>query len=176
MKKNLILLAICILCFCGCSKKEEYEDFKHYDLLDNDTTSMSYSFYDDDKHQKETFVVTDITPENSEEVINGLFYKVGYNDYILIDSFSSCNDPGAYTGKKINYFYNDKLYIIRCSGGLMLEYTLNSAETTKKDLSSSQLRTYGATIIDVKDGYIYIEGIKKDKKCSQETYECTEIQ
>ena len=141
MKKNLILLAICILCFCGCSKKEEYEDFKHYDLLDNDTTSMSYSFYDDDKHQKETFVVTDITPENSEEVINGPFYKVGYNDYILIDSFSSCNDPGAYTGKKINYFYNDKLYIIRCSGGLMLEYTLNGAETTKKDLSSSQLRT-----------------------------------
>ena len=50
MKNNLILLAICILCFCGCSKKEEYEDFKHYDLLDNDTTSMSYSFYDDDKH------------------------------------------------------------------------------------------------------------------------------
>lgn len=58
----------------------------------------------------------------------------------------------------------------------MLEYTLNGAETTKEDLSSSQLRTYGATIIDVKDGYIYIEGIKKDKKCSQETYECTEIQ
>lgn len=103
MKKNLILLAICILCFCGCSKKDEYEGFKHYDLLDNDTTSMSYSFYDNN-NQKETFVVTDITPENSEEVINGLFYKVGHNDYILIDSFSSCNDPGAYTGEKTIIF------------------------------------------------------------------------
>lgn len=175
MKKIFVLLALCILCFCGCTKQDRYDSFEHYDLLDKDTTSTNYSFYNDN-NQKETYIVTDITPENSEEVINGLFYKVGHNDYILIDSFSSCNDPGAYTGEKNNYFYNDKLYISRCSGGLMLEYTLNGAETTKKDLSSSQMRTYGAAITDIKDGYIYIEGIKKNKKCSQETYECTEIQ
>lgn len=174
MKKILVISIICILCFCGCNKQDKYEGFEHYDLLDRDTTSMSYSFYNDN-NQKETYIVTDITPKNSEEIINGLFYEVGENDYILIDSFSSCNNSADYKSKADNYFYNNKLYIIRCSGGIVYEYTLNGENTAKKDLSS-QIGIYNASIVDIKDGYIYIEGKDKKIKCSQETYECKTIE
>lgn len=174
MKKTTLLLILCILCFCGCTKQDKYDSFEHYDLLDKDTTSTNYSFYNDN-NQKETYIVTNITPENSEEIINGLFYKVGDNDYILIDSFSSCNNPNGHKSEKHNYFYNNKLYIIRCSGGTVYEYTLNREETTKKDLSS-QIVLYNASIIDIKNGYIYIEGKDKNIKCSQKTYECSELE
>lgn len=174
MKKIFVLLALCILCFCGCTKQDKYDSFEHYDLLDKDTTSTNYSFYNDN-NQKETYIVTDITPENSEEIINGLFYKVEDNDYILIDSFSSCNNSADYKSKEDNYFYNNKLYIIRCSGGLVSEYNLNGAETSKRDLSSN-FGILNASITDIKDGYVYITGKNKKLKCSQKTYECTEIQ
>lgn len=170
MKKFLIPAIICLLCLCGCNKQDKYEGFEHYDLLNKDTSSMNYSFYNDN-NQKETYIVTDITPKNSEEIINGLFYEVGENDYILIDSFSSCNNSVDYKSEKYNYFYNNKLYIIRCSGGTVYEYTLKGEETTKKDLSS-QIVVYNASIIDIKNGYIYIEGKDKKIKCSQKTYEC----
>ncbi len=174
MKKIFVLLVLCILCFCGCTKQDKYDSFEHYDLLDKDTTSTNYSFYNDN-NQKETYIVTDITPENSEEIINGLFYKVDDNDYILIDSFSSCNNSADYKSKADNYFYNNKLYIIRCSGGLVSEYNLNGAETSKRDLSSN-FGILNASITDIKDGYVYITGKNKKLKCSQKTYECTEIQ
>lgn len=173
MKKVFILLVLCALYFCGCTKQDQYDSFKHYDLLDKDTSSTNYSFYNDN-NKKETYIVTDITPKNSEEIINGLFYEVAKNDYILIDSFSSCNNSADYKSKTENYFYDDKLYIIRCSGGLVSEYNLNGAETSKRDLSSN-FGILNASITDIKDGYIYIEGKEKNIKCSQKTYECIEI-
>ena len=73
MKKTTLLLILCILCFCGCTKQDKYDSFEHYDLLDKDTTStttLSITI----TIKKETYIVTNITPENSEEIIKRAFF------------------------------------------------------------------------------------------------------
>ena len=93
MKKILWLVPVLLIFICGCSNEEETRDFKHYTLQDNDTTSTLYFYTNTNTNQTETYIVTDITPNDSEEIINALFYEVDDNDYIMLDEFSSCSNP-----------------------------------------------------------------------------------
>lgn len=177
VKKNIFILLFLILCVCGCENKNQYTDFKHYNLKDYDITNK-YSFVDDNNYKHE-YVITDITPENSEEIINGLFYKVANNDYILLDEIKSCNSSEAFKSKNQNYFYNDKLYVNRCSGGVVLEYTLSGSKTSKKDLLSKlDSKLMLTSINNVDDDYIYyngsssISGSTEVTKCSRKNYKC----
>ena len=175
MKRKIFLLAALILCVCGCSNKENNDDYQHYSLSDKDTLSTFYS-YTNDNNQTETYIVTDVTPTESEEIRNALFYKVDDDDYIMLDEFSSCSNPNDYKNKSKNYFSLNKLYITRCSGGIVYEYTLNGTDTIKKDLSNI-VNLQNANVKEVKDGYVFFEGIDSSKdtkivKCSQETYDC----
>lgn len=179
MKKIVGLFLLVILCACGCNNNDDVlSDFKHSDLKNNDVSNRYY-YVNADK-QREEYIITDITPKNNEERINGLFYKVSDNDYILLDEFSSCTSDNAYKSNEQNFFYENRLYIIRCSGGIVSEYKLDGANTEKKDLSYiSDLRL--KSIIDVSDGFIYFNGEddlgdSKNIKCSQKTYNCEIIE
>ncbi len=171
----LIILSL-IFCICGCEKKDPYANFEHYDLTKYDTT-VRYIFAGESRIAQE-YIVTDITPENSEAAFNGLFYKISDDDYILLDKIDSCY-PTEYKKDSSNYFYLDKLYIIRCYGGTVSEYTLSGVETKKTDLISkfdTNLMLYSIHNID-KD-YIYFgakkgfDGPQQSIKCSKDNYKC----
>ncbi len=177
MKKNVVILLFLILCVCGCENNSQYTDFKHYNLKNYDITNR-YSYVDDDNHKHE-YIITDITPENNEERISGLFYKVTDDDYILLDEINSCNSSEAYKNKNQNYFYGDKLYVNRCSGGVVLEYTLSGSKTSKIDLLSKlDSKLMLTSIKNVDDDYIYYNGSasisSSDEvvKCSRNSYKC----
>ncbi len=137
----MIVILFLILYICGCGKKEEMDqffDFEHFDLIGKNINS--YTFYSDDK--RETYAVADITLERHDEgEINGLFYKIADNDYILLDEIESCgNQDDLYKYERYNYFYSDdknnqnKLFINRYLGGSLLEYTLEEENFQKKVL------------------------------------------
>ena len=77
---------------CGCEKHDQYDNFEHYDLTNYDT-SNSYT-YVDDNNLKYEYVVTDITPEASEEIINGLSLlnktHLTYNNFYGNCIFKKC--------------------------------------------------------------------------------------
>ena len=176
MKRILWLVPILLIFICGCSNEEETRDFKHYTLQDNDTTSTLYFYTNTNTNQTETYIVTDITPNDSEEIINALFYEIDDNDYIMLDEFSSCSNPTDYKNQSHNYFSDNKLYITRCSGGTVVEYTLDGTNTQKKDLSNI-VNLQNATVKEVKDGYVFFEGKDSSRntkivKCSQNSYDC----
>lgn len=173
--KKLLLILILTFCIYGCSNNE-YNDFQHYSLKDRDTETTVYQTINDKTKQEETYIVTDITPEDSEAAINGLFYKISDNDYIKLDEFDS-SGPDDYKFENQNYFSGNKLYITRLFGGIVYEYTLDGSNTQKKDLSE-KVRMYGTRVKEVKDGYVHFEGRtdihgdSKSIKCSLETSKC----
>ena len=177
--KRILLVFILTVCVCGCSNNE-YDDFKHYSLKDRDTETTSYQVVNDKTKQEKIYVVTDITPEGSEASFDGLFYKISDNDYIKLDEFESCN-PSSYKFEDENYFSGNKLYITRCSGGKIYEYTLDGVDTKKTDLSW-KVNLYMARVKEVKNGYVYFEGEEgdfsgeaKNVRCYIETSECEVI-
>ena len=176
MKKHIVILLFFCLFLSGCSKNE-YSNFEHYDLKNYDT-SRKYVYMDDNKVLQE-YVITDITPKESLQVVNALFYKVGENDYILLDEIKYCDNPNSYQNNKYAYFYNNKLYIAGCDGGLLLEYTLDGSNIEKIDLLTkfdSKYMLYSIENIDEK--YIYYSGkesissLIESIKCSRQTYKC----
>ena len=99
---------------------------------------------------------------------------------IMLDEFSSCSNPTDYKNQSHNYFSDNKLYVTRCSGGIVLEYTLDGTNTQKKDLSNI-VNLQNATVKEVKDGYVFFEGKDSSRntkivKCSQKSYECETVE
>lgn len=177
MKKYLIVVLFFCLFLSGCSKNE-YNDFEHYDLKDYDI-SRKYVYTDDDSILHE-YVITDITLEETLEIVNALFYKVAEDDYVLLDEIRFCDNPNSYKVPQYTYFYDNKLYVAGCSGGLLLEYTLDGSNIEKIDLLSkfdSQYMLY--SIKNVDEEFIYYKGKEsissptESIKCSKATYECT---
>ena len=129
-------------------------------------------------------MIYDITPKNSEEIINGLFYKVGENDFILLDKIKSCNSPTEYNSKTQNYFYQNRLYVNRCSGGVVLEYILDGEKITKTELTlkydtssiSESIALRSINKVNASDvyynAYDYITHNDKVIKCSTINYKC----
>ncbi len=136
MKKFLIILSVIFL--CGCSNKNNlYSDFEHYNLVDKEPKKV-YTFYN--KQEKNTYVIADITLEKQDEGgIHGLFYNVDLDDYILLDEIELCGDstPELATSDKYTYFYENKLYTLRCLGNSLIEYDLENHKFEKKELKFS---------------------------------------
>lgn len=137
--KLLFVLVVCIfLCSSCVGQKSDFDKFEHFDLKNKDINS--YSFYCDDSI--ETYAIADITFERQDEGgINGLFYKIDNNDYILLDEIESCgSQDDLYNNERYTYFYRDdsnnqnKIFVNRCLGSLLLEYTLEGENFEKVEL------------------------------------------
>lgn len=188
MKKNITILLLLILCACGCSNNNKFEKFRHYNsndynLDEYDPIRINRYSYINQNGENYEYVITDISSENSEAKKEGLFYKISEDDYILLDEIDSCGYPKACNNNRYTYFYNDKLYIIRCSGGIVLEYDLSGYNITKKDLLpllNTNLRLTGIDYID--NEYMYYEGSinytgpHEKIKCSKNNYTCEPIE
>lgn len=175
-KVILLLLLFLILILSGCSKNK-YSNFEHYDLKNYDT-SRKYVYMDNNKILHE-YVITDITPKESLEIVNALFYQIEKDDYILLDEIRFCDNPNSYQNNSYAYFYNNKLYITGCDGGLLLEYTLNGNNIEKIDLLTKFDTNYMLYKIEnIDEEYIYYSGKKsisdslESVKCSRQTYKC----
>lgn len=200
--KKIFLNLICILLLCGCStSKDEYSNYKHYDLTGYNHEIYSYLRRTNDTDNslvKEVYAVSILTSANQEEVLGydeGVFYQVGKNDYILLDSFSSRSND-KYNKKEYTLLYKNKLYIIRNNSNIVFEYELNRENPKRKDLSFDLSEIMKAEILmsdiyrieDVDDEYIYfigsIRGYNGDipvddrrgvqMKCSLKDYKCVE--
>ena len=90
MKKLIIFISL-ILLMTGCS--ENKDNYLHYTLEGYDLTK-TYQ-YPDSNNVVRKYVITDITEENSEEVVEGLFYQNGKNDYILLDKITNGNSKNS---------------------------------------------------------------------------------
>ena len=180
MKKYIAILLLMILCVCGCEYNNIYEGFEHYDL----------NYVPKKLHIDENgnfYAVTDITKEQDEGGVNGVFYKINEHDYILLDKIGCCGYTEAYKEDSYTFFYKNKLYLIRCTGNL-LEYTLNEEKYEKRELEfdtqaiSSKPLEYVQlnSITKVSDNKIYYKGsihntyrTNLDIVCSLDTMKCT---
>lgn len=178
MKKYcFVLFLMMFICGCDNDNGNELDNYEHYDLR-NQYNLITYSYVDENNHTH-LYKIADITPEKSEEIINGLFYKISNDDYILIDKIKSCNSSSEYKIKKYNYFYNNKLYVNRCSGGVVLEYTLSGINIEKKNLLSKfDSKLMLSSIEKVDDDYVYYTGYESisgpihTTRCSIKNYKC----
>lgn len=194
MKK--VMLILLVLLMCGCSNKDKYKDFEHYDLRE-----FKYEEYVFPRENKGIWKETEI--ENYAIAIiesgvmrntEGLLYKVAENDYILLDDFEG---HGVYGIAGHVFQYEDKIYIV--GNELMInEYTLNGENTTVRELATKfdyssitskyeegghKVYPYGHLIEKVDDDFIYFKGIfipnakepSKNIKCSLNDYKCEEI-
>lgn len=124
-KKILVCLLTIVFCFTlvGCDNdKDKYADFEHYSLSGKDINSYTYT---PEYGVNNIYAIADITPDKSEINIRGLFYKISYDDYTLLDKIESSNHQSSISDK-YNVFYGNKLYAIgKYSSPLIAEYTLN---------------------------------------------------
>ncbi len=198
MKKiNLLLFSIISILLCiGCTKNKtenKFDDFEHFDLKEKSINSYTFEY----NNEKDTYAVADITI--SEYAMNGLFYQTAPNDYILLDDIDSCGDvsDATYKNDRYTYFYQDevnhenKLFIDRCVGLLLIEYTLNNENFEKRllkfntsKISDNSLEYVMLTSIKkVEHDYIYFyatihntNSIDIPVKCSLSTLECELIE
>ena len=178
MKKILMMVLIILLLFSGCSN--ENKEFEHYDLTNYE--KLTYKVVGN--FEENIYAIADITPENYEMKIYGLFYKISDNDYILLDKIENGS-----LNEEENYLINNKLYVNSHNASHHYEYTLLKDKTTKKELNfdyssvGKQIRMYYPT--KVEDNYIYYYSVMYDStidleywgkkyilKCSLEDYKC----
>ena len=193
MKRKFISLLL-ILLLCGCSdKSNRYENYQHYDIKKFKEIN-SHTFYSE--KGEETYIVADISPEIAEGRDNAIFYKIGDNDYILLDEFSVNSYYSDLTNpEKYTYFDYDKysgekrLFIVRNSGATLWEYKFNEEKYEKIDLmhrldntsisSNPQNYVLYSSIEKVDSDNIYYRGSIHNTdqvgllvKCSLSTYKC----
>ena len=180
MKKRIYLLLIFFL-LTGCGKSDNYASFKHYSLEGKDKINIYY--YGRDKEHN-TYIFTNIE-SNDFTSYNGLFYKVGDNDYILLDKVETCGDKDNYKRKEVAYFYDDKLYYALDCKNELYEYKLDGADTKKINfLEKTDYDIFSLSIQDVDSRYIYLRGREhfelddrefKNFKCDRSSYKCEMI-
>ncbi len=194
MKKILFLLLLFIL--CGCTYKDEYDSYEHYDLRNYNHKIYSYLRVQEKTNnieeivENEKYAVSLLIPRDQKEVMGyeeGILYEVASNDYILLDSFSG--DDKAYQMDIYTRIYKDKLYILRSSN--LYEYTLDKENTKKRELKfdyssilkineKNYLTLFGRGIKNIDDDYIYFEDVYIsnleyiDIKCSLKNNKCEE--
>lgn len=175
--RNVLILIILLILLCGCEEKEDYSSFEHYDV-DVYNDRYTYSYVGEDNIQR-VYVIADISEEHSEAITNGLFYKIKEDDYILLDKFDSCGYQAAYKDKTKTYFFNDELYITRCSGSVAFKYELSGANTKKIDISEKLTDKYLLnSIFNVDSEYIYYNASETlsssdiEIKCSKNSFSC----
>ena len=126
MKKIIIVISMFLR--CGCSLiNDEYEKFEHYDLTSNKMRIHEYY----NKEGKENYAIG-VLEDNSEIDNLGLFYKIDYDDYILLDKFIGYSED-IDSQDYYYYFYENKLYI--CGNFKIGMYSLNKEKFDKKELT-----------------------------------------
>lgn len=181
MKKLFIIILVLVTVLVGgCSKRDELDEYEHYDLKDKDTSAY-YSYIDEENNQIYEYIVADISIENAvTDMIHGLFFEVGRDDYILLDKIEVCNgDRESYKYQSYTRFYDNKLYINRCSGAVALEYTLDGRKITKVDMASKlEKPLLLSSIKEIDENYIFYSAKKhytseyQTLRCSREDYKC----
>lgn len=174
----MFLIVVILVTLCGCSSKNTYDDYEHYDLSNN--INVVYHSFSDSNNIIRTYAIADITPEKYECLLYGIFYKVGNNDYILLEKFEPYNNVSI---NGIAVFVDDKAYVSGISYGKIVEYSLDGIDFVKKPLEFSYGNIiFASRILDLKDGYIYIRAAidieasihheYNNFKCSLSTYQC----
>lgn len=102
--KKIIILLILIIGITGCAK--EQDNFEHYDLKEKD---KNVYIHHSDEYGREEYVLADLTPAEYESCLTGLFYKVGEDDYVLLETLEF-NQKDSYKKEYVYQFYDDKLY------------------------------------------------------------------
>lgn len=157
MRKRLIicsLMIVILLIAIGCSNKNKWDGYQHYSL--NDKEPILYSYYDE---YTNVYAVADITPENYEVGVLGIFYQIEKNDYILIDSIE-CNKNIDLIAK----FYDDKLYVIGAVGNSgFYTYELHHENLKKEEVSFESRKKFTPIEIDkIEKGKIYLRAWTSD--------------
>lgn len=187
MKKALFLcvLGVWILLLCGCNNgnNEDNDSFEHYDLKDKKLNV--YTYYNDDEEKLETYALADITPGSYESVLTGFFYKIGNDDYILLETLEYSQQE-AYKKKHVYQFYGNKLYGVGNGDSPMIfEIELKGKESKIKELKfkindkinpflTSTIKNIDKNLITFY-GNIFIGEHSENKyfECSLENYECS---
>lgn len=160
MKLRLLLIFSSILLLNGCAKKgTNLDNYEHYNLTGKDI-SVVYNYYFEDNYKNYKYVIADITPKNSEVVINGLFCQISNDDYILLDTFESKGNRINYINHN-TYIYEDKLYIIRnIYSSKVMEYSLHGIDVQKNEflVEFDDHRLILSSIEKVDNEYIYFYG------------------
>lgn len=177
MKKIIIFITITLL-LCGCTNQKE-DNYEHYQLEDDYYNAYTYT---NDNGNKETYALKDITLEEYQSVVTGLFYKVGNNDYILLDKLESVI-ADASNQKYVYQFYEDKLYGLGSGNTpITFEYQLNGTKSKLKELKFKVEDTiiYPTALIEIKNNSIILKGYIKNQEqetktfiCSLDNYNCT---
>ncbi len=182
MKKYVFILLLIFAFVTGCDSKKD--NYKHYSFMDYDINS--YVYYND--RTEETYALADITPDKYESVLTGFFYKVGENDYILLETLESSHED-AYKVNSVYQFYNNKLYGVG-NGNTpgVFEIALNGKNSKLKKLEFKMGDNFigPAQIIGkVENNYISFYGYTSLEnepvanryfKCSLNDYQCEIIE
>lgn len=160
MKFRLLLIFSSILLLNGCAKKDtNLDNYEHYNLTGKDI-AVVYNYYFEDNSKNYKYVIADITPENSDVVINGLFCQISNDDYILLDTFESKGNQINYRNRN-TYIYEGKLYIIRnIYSSKIMEYSLHGINIEKNEfiVEFDDRRLILSYIENVDNEYIYLYG------------------
>lgn len=174
--KKVILILILMIFICGCKKQDT---FKHYDLSNVESTYFTQVLDDGEK----IYALSDITPDDYESTLTGLFLKINEKDYILLETLeSSIND--AYKSKLLYYFYYDKLYGVGSGNtpkSFIIELEGKNSILKEIDYKFNNNVIIPSSIKSVDDDYIEISGTvfinehseSKNFICDKINYECT---
>lgn len=171
MKKLFIILML-VLVVCGCSNSKK-GTFKHYDLKDKDLNPYSYIYEDG---SSDLYVLADMTGKDSLAVMTGLFYKVGEDDYILLDTFES-SQTEAYVKNSIYSFVFDKLYGIGngdTPSSFIYELDRENSKMIDVDFKYKDKKIIPSSIKDVDGNKIVFSVYNDDNKyvCNLSNYKC----
>lgn len=172
MKKLFIILML-VLVVCGCSNSSKKGTFKHYDLKDKDLNPYSYIYEDG---SSDLYVLADMTSKDSLAVMTGLFYKVGEDDYILLDTFES-SQTEAYVKNSIYSFVFDKLYGIGngdTPSSFIYELDRENSKMIDVDFKYNDKKIIPSSIKDVDGNKIVFSVYNDDNKyvCNLSNYKC----
>lgn len=176
--KKLIICVVIILTLCGCENKKS-DKYEHYQLSDSYYNKYVYV---NNKNKEEIYALKDMTEEEYQSVITGLFYKVGNDDYILLDKLESLITDAS-NQKSVYQFYEDKLYGLGSGNTpITFEYQLNGTKSKLKELNFKVEDTsiYPTALIEIKNNSIILKGYIKSQEqetrtliCSLDNYNCT---
>lgn len=177
MRRILYFLCIVILLLTGCTK--EKDNFKHYNLNDEDINTY---IYHSDVRGKEEYALSDLTTEDMT-ITTGFFYKITDNDYILLNTLES-SKKDAYSNKEAYQFYDNKLYGVGNGDTPMyFEIELNGKDSylEEKKFTYNEKNVGPVSIKKIENNYIIFYGytstkdeaiLRKYFKCSLNDYKC----
>lgn len=170
MKKKLLLILFIFGGLCGCTNnniEDKYSNFVHYSSSDFEKTFYNHGY-----------VVA--TLSEWEAASHLLLYQISQDDYILLDKIDSCRDVISIDSSN-TYFYKDKLYLLRCGSGAVIEYLLEEEKTKPGKLVNydtskiSKEKIFISSIEKIENNYIYYTGSTGKSftfKCSLDTNIC----